>query len=153
MRSTTLILASVLVLAIALGACGDDDPSTTAGPSTMEFLGQTNLGCTASRGGSMDCLEGATLTRMEALGDTVVFWIRFEANCCPAFTENVSYHGGELSIAVVDTVYGCRCICPFENAFRFLPGGSGPLHLLFESRVAHGGDDCLSGLDTTVVIP
>jgi hypothetical protein len=149
MRSTKSLHPLLVIFAIALGACGDDD----AAPSSMRFLGQTDYGCTASRGGVVECPEGATLTRVEALGDTVVLWIRFEANCCPEFTEHATYDAGVLTIDVVDTLYGCRCICPFENEFRFLLEGSGDLRVLFASRAGSSGDACLSGLDTTITMP
>jgi hypothetical protein len=118
----------------------------------VEFLGHTDYGCVASRGGIEECLEGASLKNVEAVGDTMVLWIRFEANCCPEFTESVDYDAGVLSIAVVDTLYACRCICPFENAFRFHCEGGGDLRILFESRAGQSGS-CLSGLDTTITMP
>jgi hypothetical protein len=153
MRSRNAIPILLVVAAIAVGACGDDGTAPNTSPSSMQFLRQDDFGCAANRGGSLECDEGATLTRIEAVGDTVVLWIHFEANCCPEFTEDISYKAGELSIAVVDTLYACRCICPFENSFHFLRKGSGELHVLFESRAMRGGDVCVSGLDTTVVVP
>ena len=56
-----------------------------------------------------------------------VLRIRFEANCCPQFMETVTYEAGLLTIDVLDTLYACRCICPFENAFRFLAEGEGEM--------------------------
>lgn len=153
MRRSNAILVPLVFVAAVLGACGDDGTSPKRNPGSMQFLGQTDYGCVASRGGSLECLEGATVTRVEALGDTVVLWIHFEANCCPEFTEDVSYDSGELAIAVVDTLYACRCICPFENSFRFLREGGGTVRVLFESRATRGGDFCISGLDTTLSIP
>ncbi len=148
MRSTKAFHILLVGLVIVLGACSDDDSS----PRSMEFLGQTDYGCTASRGGAEACLEGASLKNVEAIGDTVVLWIGFEANCCPEFTEIVDYDAGTLTITVVDTLYACRCICPFENAFRFLCQDVGTLRVLFESRAGHSGS-CLSGLDTTITVP
>jgi hypothetical protein len=142
-----------VVLALALTACDDDSTSPPQAPGSIDFVDHIDYGCVASRGGSLECLEGASLTRIEAVGDTVTLWIHFEANCCPEFSEIVSYDPGELTITVVDTVYACRCVCPFENAFRFMPEGSGQTRILFESRAEHGDGFCLSGMDTTVVLP
>jgi hypothetical protein len=149
MRSTKAFRLLLITLVVALNACGDDDTS----PSSVEFISHTDYGCTASRAVTEDCLEGASIRNIEAIGDTVVLWIRFEANCCPEFTETVAYDAGVLTIDVVDTVYACRCICPFENAFRFLCRETGSLRVLFESRATRGGDICLSGLDTTITMP
>ncbi len=148
MRSTKVFHVLLVMFVIALGACSDDDTP----PNSMQFLSHTDYGCTASRGGIEECLEGAGIKNVEAIGDTVVLWIRFEANCCPEFTEVVTYDAGVLTIDVVDTLYGCRCICPFENAFRFLCRDVGTLRVLFESRAGQSGS-CLSGLDTTITVP
>ena len=153
MRTGSVALVLFAVAGMIWGGCGDDGTCPDLNPSSLQFLDHTDLGCVASRGGSLDCFEGATLTQIEAQGDTLVFWIRFEANCCPEFTETVSYDAGDLHIAVVDSLYACRCICPFENPFRFLRDGSGEVHLLFESLATRGGDICVSGLDTTVTVP
>lgn len=151
MRPTNALSLLFVVLAVALASCGGDSASPNHRPDSVEFLGQTDYGCTASRV-LTECLEGASLTNVEAVGDTVVLWIRFEANCCPEFTEIVDYDAGVLDIAVVDTLYGCRCICPFENAFRFVYEGSGEMRVRFESRAGQSGS-CLSGLDTTITMP
>jgi hypothetical protein len=148
MRSTKALHALLAVFVIVLGACNDDESR----PNSMEFLGHTDYGCVASRGGIEECLEGASLKNVQAIGDTLVLWIRFEANCCPEFTEQVTYDAGVLTIAVVDTLYGCRCICPFENSFRFVGEGIGEIRVLFESRAGQSGS-CLSGLDTTITVP
>ena len=151
MRPTNVRPLLLIALAVALVACGGDSTSPNHRPNSVEFLGQTDYGCTASRA-LTECLEGASLSNVEAVGDTMVLWIRFEANCCPEFTEQVTYDAGVLTIAVVDTLYGCRCICPFENAFRFHCEGKGDLRILFESRAGQSGS-CLSGLDTTITMP
>ncbi len=153
MCSRRALRIGVTTLVMLLTGCGDAGTSPERSPSSLRFVDQVDYGCVANRGGSLDCVEGATLTRIEADADTVTFWIRFEANCCPEFTEQTLYHGGVLSISVVDTVFGCRCVCPFENPFRFVRQGTGRVRVLFESRAEKNDDLCLSGLDTLVVLP
>jgi hypothetical protein len=151
-RTATALSSLLAFLLIAAAGCGGDGASPGHSPDTMRLVAHTNYGCTASRGGSMDCLGSAALHNVEALSDTVVLWIAFEANCCPEFTASAVYDAGVLDIAVVDTLYGCRCICPYENAFRFFRDGAGEVRVRFESR-ATVGDACISGLDTTITLP
>ena len=153
MRRPRVVPALLVLFVLVFAACDEDGSPPGAAPAAMQFLEHVDYGCVASRDGSLDCLAGADVTGVEAVGDTVVLRIRFEANCCPQFMETVTYEAGLLTIDVLDTLYACRCICPFENAFRFLAEGSGEMRLLFQSRAARGGDICLSGLDTTIAVP
>jgi hypothetical protein len=153
MRSRVHARRLLLGLAAILASCGDDAPAPATGPSSLAFLAHVDRGCAFDSGGVFDCVRGASLTGVEAAGDTLVLWIRFEANCCPGFTESAAYAAGDLTIAVVDTLHGCRCLCSFENPFRFLCAGTGPVRLRFQNREAPDAEYCLSGLDTTFVVP
>jgi hypothetical protein len=147
-----LVFASAAAAGILAGC---DDASTGPGsiPERMTFLEQIDHGCAGTRGASFDCAGEATLVGIEAHSDTITLRIRFEANCCPGFAESTQYNDGHLVIEVVDTLYACRCICSFENDFRFVCEGSGRIDLEFRSRTDKGTGYCVSGLDTTLSLP
>jgi hypothetical protein len=147
MAATISMLATLIYL-----GCGSDSSSPVGGDLSVDFLSHTNLGCSTRGDSVVDCDGRAILNGFDYRGDTLTLDIHFEANCCPGLTEDVSFTGGTLDIAVVDTLYGCRCICPYDDEFTFICTGSGDLRITFVSR-AEPSEYCISALDTVITLP
>jgi len=143
----------LLGVSLALSACNEDQLGPAAQPTNLSFLGHLDHGCARQGESTFDCFGEAYLVGLDAPSDTVTLLVRFLANCCPEFTESVRYDEGFLSIDVVDTLYNCRCICPYENEFQFVCEGSGQVRIEFQSRTDRGEGYCVSYLDTTVTVP
>jgi hypothetical protein len=150
-RFAEIVIVLVFAALICSG-CGDDSNPVNDDLS-LAFLGHDNAGCSGTRDSSRyGCMGTAFLKGVEVEGDTLTLDIHFEANCCPEFYENVSFRDGRLELVVVDSAYGCRCICPFENQFSFLFGGHGDLEIDFLST-ALPDSLCVSAFDTVVTLP
>jgi len=147
----TIIAVATMLACIALTGCSDPAGGDDL---TIEFVNHSDKGCASTRDSSkVECDGDAYLTGYEILGDTLVLDIHFQANCCPEFYENVSFQNGMLELVVVDSLYGCRCVCPYENEFSFLFGGHGDLQIDFMSTAAQIGPYCVSGFDTVITVP
>lgn len=151
-RTAVVAILSLLVSLVSLG-CDEDNSNPVTHGLSVQFLDHTNKGCSASRDSSKyDCFGAAFLNSLEVAGDTLTLDIHFEANCCPGFNEDVSFDNSTVEIVVVDTLYGCRCICPFDNEFSFLFTGSGDLQIDFRSA-ALPDSFCVSSFDTVITLP
>jgi hypothetical protein len=151
MTRTTLSSLIALLVSLALVGCEDDGSPCPCGGLTVELLDHLNRGCARAGDTTLQCDGRAAVNGFDYRGDTLTLDIHFEANCCPAFTEEVSLTDRTLSISVVDTLHGCRCTCPYDNLFTFLLSGGDELRILFTSSTAPGGA-CASGLDTVITL-
>jgi hypothetical protein len=96
--------------------------------------------------------EAAQLSGFTKVANTVTLTIGFSANCCPKFGTAASVEGNAITIAVVDSLYGCKCICGFENDFIFDWPAADSLFITFDARPIVDSDYCISALDTVIVL-
>ncbi len=145
LRSVRLL--ALLVSLVCILQCSSDKTNQPEPSPSASFLEHTNHGCAS--GGALDQPAAAHLMDYTANGDTLVLRVKFEANCCPEFREDVDVSSDSIAIVVTDDEYGCRCICPYENEFSFLWPHSGSITLVFQSRYADG---VISKFDTLLTI-
>lgn len=149
-------LVTLIVFTLALAgldtACNSRDPVRPEG-GTPYLIEHIDRGCslgsevfTSVQGGE------ARLTGYSVFGDTLSLDVHFQANCCPAFVEDVVFGPGSISLDVGDTLYQCRCICSYDNTFRIHWPESGPLAFQFASR-QYGSPTAICAFDTLIVIP
>lgn len=123
----------ILGLVFLCSAC--DSYRSTAEPKVSSpcLLEHINTGCVQESETYRLGLDDAYIRGYSYNGDTLALDIHFEANCCPAFVEKVDFLNKGISIEVGDTLYNCRCICPYNNTFRFLWCESGEIEIIFKS--------------------
>jgi hypothetical protein len=148
------ILGVLLVAAMGLHLSGCSEDARLPG-ETLEsaaYLGHIDHGCAGQDQDLDDCEGTAFLKGFEFHADTLTLTIHFEANCCPEFVEQVVFEGDSIDIEVLDILYECDCICPFENEFAFLYAGTGDLWIHFRS-LQGSGDYCVAAFDTMITLP
>lgn len=162
MRIMRHVLLVPLLIGLLLLSCTDGDPNPVGKDDSdhpndglsVEYVGHTNYGCTGEIEKSNDCPYDAYLNGFQTSGDTLTLDIHFTANCCPGFIEEFSFDNDSMSIELIDTLYGCDCICPFDNQFSFHCVGSGDLFFHFRSITRNDwGSWCLCDLDTVITLP
>ena len=97
----------------------------------IEYLLFNDSGCTGSSKRSQSLSDETYLAGYRLFNDTLTVTIHYQANCCPAFIDSVSIDGNRIDIQIDDTLNGCRCLCEYENEFKFLYNESGRLYLRF----------------------
>lgn len=150
MKQKYLALIFSVILFLIIGCDSTEPPSNDSFLQT-KYLGYTNSGCIQSKftGTRQNC---AYLTNYTYINDTLKLKIHFEANCCPGFKDSIVISHNILSITLNDTLYGCKCMCPFENEFAFLYRDKNDVTIRFISTaVPHSTFIC--AMDTTIILP
>jgi hypothetical protein len=150
-RFAKVAIISLFVGLVAL-SCSESTSDPAAYSLSGEFLDHVNDGCSNLETGAIGSGCVSHLNGYEIEGDTLVLDIHFVANCCPRFSEDISFDNSRVDIVVIDTRYGCDCICPFDNEFSFEFTGSGELHIDFLSA-ASPDSHIVCVFDTLINIP
>lgn len=148
------ILGGMLAAAMSLcvSGCSEDSCSPCETLELVGYLGHIDHGCAGQDQNPADCEGVAFLKGFELRADTLILTIHFEANCCPKFVEQVVFEADSIDIEVLDTLYECDCICPYENEFSFLYGRTADLWIHFRSLSA-SGEHCVAAFDTMIALP
>ncbi len=137
------VLAAVLSLAtLVCAACAPDQSDQYDDSASVKFLGHLNHGCGGRGDSTRQKQSGCSLTAATLHEDTLELSIHFGANCCPAFVESTEITRRAIFITLADTLYGCRCMCEYDNDFLFLWPHRGRLAIHFRTSVppGHGGE-------------
>jgi len=151
MSRRMVVLVVILGLAVLAIACESDGPSRPTGEFPY-LIAHIDRGCVPGTEAATPSLAGAYLTAFSVDGDTLSLDVHFQANCCPGFVEDVAFEPSLISIDVGDTLYGCRCICDYDNTFRLRWPDPGPVGIHFASR-RYGSPSAICSFDTLIVLP
>lgn len=141
------LVLSLVALACAALEPGQSNPQDEG--ALARFLGHVNHGCMGRGDSARQADSGCFLTAATLHEDTLALSIHFGANCCPAFVESTEVSRQAIFITLADTLYGCRCMCEYDNGFLFLWPRRGHLAIHFRTSVppSHGG---ACGFDTLI---
>lgn len=145
------LIATILGIVFILAACDSNTSLPESGESASCFLDHINSGCAVEPESAARNYDDAYLRGFCFEGDTLTLDIHFKANCCPEFVEKIDLLSNSISIDVVDTLYNCRCICPYNNKFRFLWENPGEVEISFRSTYWSGSTPICS-FDTLIVL-
>jgi hypothetical protein len=151
MKLLTILGILLLAVAVLWVGCESDKASSVVAGKRGTFLGHVNHGCSGSSRDISYAWDEAYLNGYEFDGTTLTLDIHFTGNCCPGFVEEASFEDDHIHIAVLDTLYGCRCHCPYDNEFLFLCDEGGDLEISFQSIKADVGL-CISSFDTLITV-
>ncbi|MEN8006414.1 MAG: hypothetical protein ABFS42_05330 [Candidatus Krumholzibacteriota bacterium] len=147
-----LLLPITIACGLAVfAACGSDVSPPPNEESSPYFIEHINKGCAGDTRSTVETIGDAYLQGYSFAEDTLTLDIHFEANCCPEFVEITEVLMDRISIEVGDTLYGCRCICPYDNQFRFVWDHAGEVEIDFKST-GGSGPAVISAFDTLLVV-
>jgi hypothetical protein len=149
-----LIPAGIVNLGLGCSTTESDDDGGLGpgnGDPEIAFLEHLDKGCAGEERDPQRVDVPAFLKGYTYDEGILVLTIRFDANCCPGFCEDVVIDGNEVQIDLADTLSNCRCTCTFENDFSFACSGADELFIRFRAT-DEPGQSFTSGVDTLLVL-
>ena len=144
--STALFAAILLFL-----GCGSDN-STGSHPGSPVLVHQLDYGCQGHQDSVAFRTGSAWLNGYEFDGDTLTLDIHFEANCCPAFVESALLYEHAIAIEAADTLFGCRCMCDYDNEFLVPWSTPGQVAVSFKSTAPEHDPALICSFDTLLTL-
>ncbi len=119
---------------------------------SLRFLSFTDYHCQdESEGLAKNLSSRVYIVNHFMNGDTLTLRIHYEANCCPAFVNETTVSQGNIVIAIADTLRNAKCMCDYENDYKFLYSYKGDLRVIFKWwDINH--ENLTTYMDTTIVI-